>query len=509
MSAANVGASAGSNSKTKNSDYFFSKLSKDFKPENNSGPKIIKLFGIPKKIVSLEDVDREFAVLIPPGSPSAYISRSDFQPITDTDLRRRLEDSVVQDGEANGVPTYTSAAKFWCGHAGRHVYRNLAFTNKHLHADTLNLFRGLGVKPKAGNCDKILKHIFEVLCAGNEKDADAFVKLVAWQIQNIGKPSRIITVLRSSQQQIGKGVFLEMLAKIYGPSGFIAAQIDQVLGRFNTAIRGCAYVFLDEVLFSGDRKAADAIKSLSTQSLIGIEAKGLPIVQCPIALNFWLASNHENAAHIEEHDARYWVLNCDPKYFGNSEYFAALIEEIENGGAEAFAHYLLSLEVSDFTPSRDVPIDNEAKRSMVRLSLNPWDARKWLEDCAHTSRIIGMRQASEFIDPTEATWQETSQNNSGWTRWREGDKFDFADLVAAYVEWQKTVKGPIAAKPTPPGNLGEVLSSAGFTRKQIRSGGRVCWFSILPSVEVCLAALHHENMSRPSQPSQPYNEGGV
>jgi hypothetical protein len=58
-----------------------------------------------------------------------------------------------------------------------------------------------------------------------------------------------------------------------------------VLGRFNDAIRGCAYVFLDEVLFAGARKAADALKSLSTATEIGIETKRLPIVKCPVGVN--------------------------------------------------------------------------------------------------------------------------------------------------------------------------------------------------------------------------------
>ena len=52
------------------------------------------------------------------------------------------------------------------------------------------------------------------------------------------------------------------MAKIFGPSGFVPSTMDQVLGRFNDAIRGRSFIFLDEVLFSGDRRAADAIKSL-------------------------------------------------------------------------------------------------------------------------------------------------------------------------------------------------------------------------------------------------------
>ena len=49
------------------------------------------------------------------------------------------------------------------------------------------------------------------------------------------------------------------------------------------------------------------------------------------------------------------------------------MHEIEGGGVEAFAHYLQSLDVSGFVPWRDVPRDNDAKRAMIELSINPYE----------------------------------------------------------------------------------------------------------------------------------------
>jgi hypothetical protein len=427
--------------------------------------------GVTKRVTTINDLNARFALLEQDGSPSVYINRRDFLPIQDADLKRRLAGEVVAIGAKDGKPIYGSAFSFWTGHAARHLYRHVAFTNQVLPDDTLNLFRGLGITPKPGRCDKIIHHVQEVICSGSHADAAALLKLLAWQIQNIGKPSRIVVVLKSRKQQAGKGILLgELMAKIYGPSGFIAASADQILGRFNSAIRGRAFIFLDEVLFSGDRKAADGIKSLSTQTIIGIEEKGLPIVQCPVAVNLWLASNHENAAHVEEHDARYWPLEVSPHRVGDAAYFSELMQEIETGGGrEAFAHYLLNLDVRDFVPSRDCPKDNAVKERMIRLSVNPFDARKWLEDCCHTERLIGRKLP----------------DSEGWAEWREGEEYVFATLSAAYTEWQKTVKSPVAAKPTPIGNLGEVLSAAGVSIRRIGAGNR----RILPAAVECLAAL--------------------
>jgi Family of unknown function (DUF5906) len=353
--------------------------------------------GIERRLTTIESLNARFALYTPKGEASTYINRRDGAPVTEADLKRRLSNEVVQISGYEGNPVCKPAFDVFTGNAKRHVYDRIAFTSKPTPDDTYNLYQGLGVTPAPGDCGRILEHVHEVICSGDEKTAADILKLMAWQIQNIGKPSRIVVVLKSEAQQVGEGVLLSTLAKIYGRSGFTPAAMEQVTGRFNDGLRGRAFVFLDEVVFSGDRRTADAIKSLSTASTLGIESKGLPVVQSPVAVNLWLASNHEGAAHIEETDARYWVHEVSAHRAGDAAYFAALVEEIENGGAEAFAHHLLTLDVSGFTPSRDVRKDTAAKRRMVRESLNPYDARRWLEDCCDAAQLLGGR--------TERSWE--------------------------------------------------------------------------------------------------------
>ncbi len=425
--------------------------------------------GVEKRVTTMKSLNARFAILQTAGAASAYVSRHDFQPIQDTDLKRRLVPEVVITGHKDGRPVYKSAFVVWTGNASRHVYRRVAFTSEPAPADTYNLYRGLGVKPKPGNCRLILKHIEEVICAGDKDVATAMINLMAWQLQNIGKPSRVVVILKSAGQQAGKGVLLgEVMAKIFGPGSFVPSTMDQVLGRFNDAIRGCAFVFLDEVLFAGDRRAADAIKSLSTCTEMGIETKGLPIVKCPIAVNLWLASNHDAAAHIEEHDARYWVLNVSEHRVGDAGYFAALMKEIESDGREAFAHYLLNLDVSNFVPSRDIKKDTQAKRDMIRESINAYDARNWIEDCCKAGSLFGRKAA-----------------DGGWVTWVAGDEYSLAALSAAYIEWQRTVKSPVAPIPTRVGALGEVLTKAEFGVRRTSSNN----VRVLPPTEECLRAL--------------------
>lgn len=428
---------------------------------DNEVGKEIFISGIPKKVTDMNSLDQRFAQLEAPGRPCVYINRLDAQPISFSDFTRRLSGEVVRV-DSDGQSKYIPASKFWEGNARKRIYKNIVFTNSKVDNETYNLFTGFGIKPKKGKFERIIDHIKDVICCGSEANKEAFIKLLAWQIQNIGKPSRIIVLLKSEQHQAGKGTLLQdILARIYGDAGYVTNNLDQIVGRFNDAIRGKAFIYLDEALFSGDRKSADAIKSLSTAMTIGVETKGVPSVQMPIGVNIFLSTNHKDAAHIEEGDARYWILEVSPHRIGDIEYFKNLYEEIDNGGREAFMDYILNLDVTNFVPMRDIPKDNAAKEEMIRNSINPYDARKWLEECCETSMILGHRQQESGI-PYE-------KSSLPWEPWKTGCEYDNGIFYVAYSEWQKSVKSSIAPKPTASNNFGKLLSEAGF---DLRIDGR-------------------------------------
>jgi len=434
------------------------------KPRKKAPGETATVGSVPKLITTMASLNERYAILQVKGSPSAYIHRPDFLPIRAEDLRMRLAGEVVQTNGKDGAANYVDAAKYWTGNAHRHVYRKVAFTNGPISDDTYNLFPGLGVTPRKGECGLIVQHIEEVICAGVKINSEAMLDLQAWQIQNIGEPSRVVVVMHNPNQQVGgKGlIFEKVMVKIYGQAGFAPSDTDQILGRFNETIRGRVFIFMDEILFSGDLKVANQIKSLSTATYRATEAKGLPIIQFPVAVNFWLASNHENAVHIEPGDARYWILRVSEHRADDAAYWAALAKEIKNGGAEAFAYFLQHRDVSGFEPKRDIPRDNAERRQMIRQSLNPYDARVWLEECATAEQFLGSEHS-----------------------WTTGEVVLLEFFIRAYTKWQQDIKTRVAPKPTPVGSLAEVLGKAGFGGKRDKLARR----RAVPSPAECLRAL--------------------
>ena len=443
-------------------------------PQGNAAAHNVLLGGIQKRVVALDDLDKRYAILQAFGSPSCYVSRFDFLLINDNDLRRRLVNEVVQTGtDGNGNPIYKPAFKVWTGNAHRHVYRRVVFTSKAAADDDYNLFKGFGVKPKQGPCDKILDHIKHVICGGCDDAYEAMINLMAWQIQNVGEPSRIVVVLHNPNQQAGKGIILEeVMIPVYGPSAFSPSDMDQVFGQFNYAIRGCVFLFLDEVHFAGDMKAANVLKALATTRYKGLNEKNMPIVQCPVAVNLWLASNEDHPVHIEDGDARYWVLRVNETRIGDDVYFADLMDEINHGGREAFAWFLLNKDVSNFVPKRDVPRNNAEREALIQASINPYDARIWLLECATYEQVLGLRTTDINGDITSATWKEK-------------DAHSFGALSGAYAAWQATIKTRVAPRPTHVNSLGEILGKCGFVSG--RTNAVRNW--TLPSAETCLERL--------------------
>jgi hypothetical protein len=172
---------------------------------------------------------------------------------------------------------------------------------------------------------------------------------------------------------------------------------------------------------------------------------------------------------------RYWVLNVDGEK-RNASYFIALAAQINSGGVEAFAYDLLNLDVSKFVPWTDIDKNNAAKKAMIKEAINPYDATKWLEDCAQTGKIMGMRKDD---------YDDREDHNDPYEDWVKWDKIVYASLWKAYEEWQKKVRSRTAPHPTPSNKFGELLGTYGLDPVK-HEGARA---RQLPSCEDVLALL--------------------
>ena len=357
----------------------------------NWKPGVVRTIGgLQKRIISIDRLNQQFVLIALPGQPICIGQISDAQLLTESDFAKRMADAEIVIRVVSGKPKTMSASKVWLNDNRRRLATKVGFTSRKVGPECFNLWTKFGVEPQAGTCDLIHQHIHEVICAGRDREYEAFLNLLAWQAQNIGRSSRIIVVLYSEEQQIGKGMLLEkILLPMYGAlHGFFTNDAEKALGKFNSAITGKAYMAFDEACFSGDRKVADKIKSVAATENTTIEKKGLPVVSLPTAVNIFMATNNAHAAHVEWNDARYWILKVSPHRKEDTDYWDALINEIVSGGVEAFLHSLLSRDLSGFRPQRDVPRENEEHRAN-KVASDPTHPALWLLECLESNQWLG------------------------------------------------------------------------------------------------------------------------
>lgn len=442
--------------------------------------------GILKTVTTIERINAQYAMLDAPGEPRVIVDRADARPIPLPEFKLRTADQVIviPGRDENGQPVKKPKPAFtvWLASSKRHRYRRIVFTSGAVADDAMNLFRGFGVTARQGACGLILRHIAEVICAGDDAASAAMLDLIAWQMQHVGTPSRIIVDLISEEEQTGKGSFAEkILLKVWGAAGHMTHTIADVAGDFNDVLRGKAFVVLDEALFAGDHRAANMLKGLAATETVSINTKNMPRCRVPAGLNFWTLSNERVPVFIGEGDVRHWPLQVDPCRQGDRAYWTALHHEIEHGGCEAFLWEMLHRDVAGFVPQRDVPRQNDTHAAIVEANLNPGDPRKWLEACLSAEHLLCVRNPNAV-----------SGKDDGYP-WAEGVRIRPQALLAGYYEWVRGLRGH-SIRTVRPGDLWKVLTAVGCDAERADDGR----WRIIPTCDSALAAL--EKLARQSKP---------
>jgi hypothetical protein len=416
-------------------------------------------------MTDLSAVHKRFARLEAPGCACAIVLRSEGRVISEADFKLRLSGELVVDHIGrDGDIVCVNASTAWQRAGDKHVYRRLVFSSGSVPFDALNLWRGWGVAPRQGEWPLLRQHIHEVLAAGDEQVAKALLMLIGWQMQNVGRPSRVMTLLWCDQQQTGRGLFLEkVLLPIWGEAGFFTVSLEDVTGQFNEVLWGKGLVILDEALFAGDRRGASKLKGLMATQTLSINGKNKPIVRVPGALNFWVMSNSELPLFVEEKDVRHWVIRTSPAKAGDHAYFAKLVEEIEGGGREAFLWDVLHDDVSSFVPQRDVPMANVAKAELKERVMNPADPTLWLRDSAECGVLLGVAK-----DISVNEMLNTPVDELDCVPWREGDEVRSGLLWQGYIRWSGR-QGPHKRLVSRP-EFWRALTEAGFEASQDNTG---------------------------------------
>jgi hypothetical protein len=226
-------------------------------------------------------------------------------------------------------------------------YQGVEFAPNATSDGYLNLWEGPTVKVKQGKWEMIREFLLNVICDGDKTAFDYLLGLLAHALQRPEEKPGVMTILIGGQG-IGKGTFARMLQAVWSTTYLQVTNIDTVTGNFNASLEQKFIVFMDEALFSGDRRASDALKSLVTEPLIHINEKHQPARQMNSFHRFFASTNADHFKNTECDDRRDFVLRVSESHKNDHEYWKRLNLEIGNGGIGAMAYDLLSMDLSNF-----------------------------------------------------------------------------------------------------------------------------------------------------------------
>jgi hypothetical protein len=238
-----------------------------------------------------------------------------------------------------------------------------------------NLWRGFAVDPAEGDWSLLRRHMREVICQGNEEH---FAYLMGWCSRMIQRPAEQgeVAVVLQGKEGCGKGILARALVKVFGQHGMQISQGKHLTGNFNQHLRDCICLFADEAFYAGDPSQTGVLKTLITEPEISIEAKYFNAVQTKNFLHIIMASNNEWVVPASIDARRFFVLQVADTKIGDHAYFAAICQQMEDGGHGAMLHDLANYDLAGFNV-RAVP-ETEALQRQKKLSLQ-CHQRWWME----------------------------------------------------------------------------------------------------------------------------------
>jgi hypothetical protein len=203
------------------------------------------------------------------------------------------------------------------------LYKNMEINPA--NSDSYNIWQGFSSKliekPNYKLIEPILSVIRECWC-GIKTEEDKIKKqiiydyIITWihtLFFDINKRTNIAIFAYSEETGTGKNTLTNFIRNVMGYSVLETNGINRVTSNFNIQLIGKRLCILNECASTKNNFLSDfdKMKSMITDDILALEAKGKDLINVKNILNFILLSNHKNSLYIEKKDRRYLCLEID------------------------------------------------------------------------------------------------------------------------------------------------------------------------------------------------------
>ncbi len=231
----------------------------------------------------------------------------------------------------------------------------------------LNTWQGWPMKPKAGRCEMLLD-LISCLCGKEEHGSEIYEWLLNWMAYPLQNPGAKMAsaIIMHGPQGTGKSTVFQTLAKIYGDYSTVLNQRG-LEDKFNSDWSDSKlFILAEEVVTRAEMwHIKNELKELVTGEWIRINPKNVAAYRQRNQVNIAYLSNENQPLPLDNDDRRHLVIYTPPAL--SEKFYDDLNIELDNGGVEAFYHFLLHRDLSGFHPKKRPPM-TEAKQRLIALS---------------------------------------------------------------------------------------------------------------------------------------------
>lgn len=361
------------------------------------------------------------------------------------------------------------AAQAWLASPLRRTYPRIVFApGASASSNDYNLWRGFSVTPRTGNWSLFHQHILDVVCQGNCAHYNYILGWMASAVQRPDRPGEVALVIKGGRGT-GKGTFARAVLRLFGQHGMQINHGKHLTGNFNSHLRDCIVLNVDEGFWAGDKQAEGVLKGLITEPTLTVEGKGRDAITAPNYLHIIITSNEDWVVPAGPDERRFAVFDVAASRQRDESYFNALNQQLENGGYEAMLFDLLNYDLNGFSVRR---VPNTTGLQQQKLaSLDP--VARWLFE----------KLAQERLHPVDMGWVP-QQSKKNLTQ-------DFADYARRIGRAQFNSNGDAT---TLGSQLKKIFGSAlHSTRTSVN--GRRDWYWVFPPLAASRTAFEgHFNL---------------
>ena len=217
----------------------------------------------------------------------------------------------------------------------------------------LNRFEGFRMSKYTatypGTCEKMLYHIKEIVCGGDEK---LYIYVLGWLAWIIQKPDQKheTCLLLQGVEGCGKNKLVEIVKRVLGETlCFDTYNIEDIIGGFNSQLSGKLLIIGDELVGYAGFKKSDFIKGMLTSPNISITKKGVDTIAEKSFQRYIFTTNNDETLRISNNDRRICIIGVLDTMKGNYKYFGELTAEMDDlNNIKCLFDYLANYDLTDY-----------------------------------------------------------------------------------------------------------------------------------------------------------------